>query len=493
MINVGVDIDGVCCESAQYFNDIISSGLGFPYTADGCQFRNDIISQKINEILSVPDPAYLHLLWKRNARQVLTILANHCNVEFITARPVSQQEFTYSWLSSLPFEVKLTMAPYSSKLADGKHCNVFIDDRLDYLLELCKYCDFCFWFTEETSIELPDNIFVVSSWIEIMKLFLQIYSGDNMLNKKAENVVEILVDSSFNNPEFEFIGSGTLKGGELEDAIQLLGDLLLAEQVIDRPVTNTDIQNVISQIVKENDLSDTNKTGFNRNIDADIEEDLDGTEVLEEYMSTNDLSDFYSLTTLAHDLGYSSFDHFIDDNSGAVEAVVNFVSEYISSEWEEFLKSSFDFNPDSDMDVFEQYISNNSLQNFRSLVSLAQDLGYSNTDYFFDDNPGAIEAVVNFIYEYISPEWEESLREALGDNDRTASTEKTAKFSFSGDLNTQWGWERVGGGGVKLNHMNILKDEASTQIRSQMGEGDTEGNLASVVDDVEYAGYWEIK
>lgn len=87
-------------------------------------------------------------------------------------------------------------------------------------------------------------------------------------------------------------------------------------------------------------------------------------------------------------------------------------------------------------DLLDQYLEDNNIRNFegergvRNLEQLVETLGYGQgfmrnraIEEFLADNPGAVEAVVNFIGEWAerNTEWQESLRNACEDSEEAVS------------------------------------------------------------------------
>jgi len=160
MLKLGIDIDGVCCDSIGYLERKVNRELGHSLSDK---------SPLIRKFLSIPDPNYIKLPWIPNAFEALSELSQFCDIEFITARCESQREYTEQWLSALPFEIKLTMTSYASKLKEAYMKDIFIDDRLDYLLELKDYCC-CIWFTPDIIQGLPAGVYLIHNWTEILDL-----------------------------------------------------------------------------------------------------------------------------------------------------------------------------------------------------------------------------------------------------------------------------------------------------------------------------------
>lgn len=74
-------------------------------------------------------------------------------------------------------------------------------------------------------------------------------------------------------------------------------------------------------------------------------------------------------------------------------------------------------------ELFEEYLNVNRMYSFEGnkgvqhLVQIAQDVcGYKSLIDFLEDNPGSIEAIVDWICEYSSGEWTENLRSLVANN-----------------------------------------------------------------------------
>ena len=72
------------------------------------------------------------------------------------------------------------------------------------------------------------------------------------------------------------------------------------------------------------------------------------------------------------------------------------------------------------IDLFDKYCDQNRMWHFegargvRNLTQLVEDVcGYTSIDTFLEDNPGAMEAVVNWIREANCLEWRQNLEELV--------------------------------------------------------------------------------
>lgn len=72
------------------------------------------------------------------------------------------------------------------------------------------------------------------------------------------------------------------------------------------------------------------------------------------------------------------------------------------------------------MEMFDTYLDQNRMWHFegvrgvRNLTQIVEDVcGYTSIDTFLEDNPGAMEAVVNWIREVNCLEWRQNLEELV--------------------------------------------------------------------------------
>ena len=72
------------------------------------------------------------------------------------------------------------------------------------------------------------------------------------------------------------------------------------------------------------------------------------------------------------------------------------------------------------MEMFDAYLDQNRMWHFegvrgvRNLTQIVEDVcGYTSIDTFLEDNPGAMEAVVNWIREVNCLEWRQNLEELV--------------------------------------------------------------------------------
>ena len=75
-------------------------------------------------------------------------------------------------------------------------------------------------------------------------------------------------------------------------------------------------------------------------------------------------------------------------------------------------------------DLFDQYLSQNHMYSFegqrgvRNLNKITQDVGgYTDLEEFLEDNPGAIEAVINWIQSQNNRDWEANMKSLLTEED----------------------------------------------------------------------------
>lgn len=92
---------------------------------------------------------------------------------------------------------------------------------------------------------------------------------------------------------------------------------------------------------------------------------------------------------------------------------------------EEKMKQVSEAKSDDDLgELIDKYIQANRMYHFegsrgvRYLDKIINILGYRDFDYFLEDNPGAQEAIVEWIKEQNNSEWTENFADILEDEDQ---------------------------------------------------------------------------
>ena len=133
-------------------------------------------------------------------------------------------------------------------------------------------------------------------------------------------------------------------------------------------------------------------------------------------------------TSLAEDidslLEQDPEDRFTPDQPGVEDSDRRFakLARHTPPQPEDFSDDDEDDEPEDWLDGEElvvTFMDSTRGRDGDQLLALAKVLGYPSLAYFFDDNPGAVEAVTNFVIRYVgdNPEWEDALRVEYDDDD----------------------------------------------------------------------------
>lgn len=130
-------------------------------------------------------------------------------------------------------------------------------------------------------------------------------------------------------------------------------------------------------------------------------------------------------------ISYNDLDNFLEDNSGAIEAVIQWINDQDNDEWKEELVSYLKYRDDEDdedtshadnhdmSEIVDQWCDENKAYHFEgprgvaNLTKLVRAIGYNQSGHghelseFFGDNSGAIQAMVDWMSNFPGHEWKE--------------------------------------------------------------------------------------
>jgi hypothetical protein len=147
---LGMDLDGTLYPWHEVaVEDLISRGILDVGITSGEFFdpENGIIvgwdDQKRQELLLNKVPFYSQPVEIAGARKVMDVLKESWEIFYITARPLLATAATKAWLKRMkfPYRNNLFLVDGGKKdITDLLGIDVFVEDRVDYILELSKIC-----------------------------------------------------------------------------------------------------------------------------------------------------------------------------------------------------------------------------------------------------------------------------------------------------------------------------------------------------------------